>query len=240
MNSNTFSIPWAAVYKADLEGVRKDLLFGRSNLSHGWKLVECTIAQTRYWACSTAQFTITRQILSSDEENLNFNVELEPFLLPEDPIVIEMGYADSLFTDNVAAANSNRVFFGYVDTINVKASARGVKVTVSCRDPMRFLIDNKFTGQILVAPDENGYRVKQTSGFDQLQKALGADPTDVEELEKYMGIKLNSALRKDLLIAWLLYTGSNGACKPGRIIHSQESEQSLKDPNNRRHKYDTR
>lgn len=233
MNSNTFSIPWAAVYKADLEGVRQDLLFGRSNLDHGWKLVECTVAQTRYWACSTAQFTITRQILSSAEESLNFSVELDSFLLPEDPIVIEMGYADSLFTDTVSDRSRKRVFFGYVDTINVKASARGVKVTVSCRDSMRFLIDNKFTGQILVAPDGNGYRVKETSGFDKVQQGLGADPTDVKELERYMGIPLSSALRKDLLISWLLFTGSNGACKPGRIIHSQESEQTLRDPNDR-------
>lgn len=232
MNSSTFSIPWAAVYKADTEGVTRDLLFGRSDQTHGWKLVECTVAQTRYWACSTAQFTITRQILSESESSLNFNEELEPFLLPEDPIVIEMGYADSLFTDTVPAASKKRVFFGYVDTINVKSSARGVKVTVSCRDPLRFLIDNKFTGQLIVKPDESGvgYQISEMSGFEKVQQTLGSNPPDRAELESYMGMSLKSALRKDLLICWLLFTGSNGSCKPGKIIHSQESEKSLLDP----------
>lgn len=229
--SNTFSIPWAAVYRANEEGVKGDLLFGRSDQAHGWKLVECTVAQTRYWACSTAQFTITRPILSTSEASLQFDKELEEYILPEDPIVIDMGYANSLFTDNVPAKNCNRVFFGYIDTINVKVSARGVKVTVSCRDSMRFLIDNKFVGQLLTQPvgGGQGYKIQAVSGFDAVQEPAGAVPiskTEVEDALSTKGfarVRLNDALRKDLLIAWLIYAGSNGSCKPGKLVHSQRS-----------------
>jgi len=196
--------------------------------------VECTIAQTRYWACSTAQFTITRQILTNSESSLQFDKELEEYILPEDPIVIDMGYASNLFTDTVPEKSRNRVFFGYIDTINVKVSARGVKVTVSCRDSMRFLIDNKFVGQLLTYQTANGYGIQSVSGFDKIQEPNGAKPITRGEVEDalttkgYPKVLLSDALRKDLVIAWLIYAGSNGACKPGHLVHSERTNSTSK------------
>lgn len=195
-NHPNFQIPWGAIYKAAIgeDGrVRPaqpgTLLFGRS--TSPWKLLSVMVSQTRFWACSSAQFTIVRPILTSEDKILKINTT-DPDgrnyfdLRPEDPIIINLGYASSLFSDT-ATIKSNRVFFGYVDTIKVSANSRGIKIVVSCRDPMRFLIDNKFSGSIMQSVQTKEQKAASTSTNTLTPKAgfynIGADSPYVKNLD---------------------------------------------------------
>lgn len=171
------------------------------------------VSQTRFWNCTGAKFVITRPILSQEEKTIDLLRELD--IRPEDPIVIHLGYTAAPFTDKPFDP-LDRVFFGYVDTINVKQSAKGFKVTINCRDSMRFLLDNKFSGQIF---DQN-YHLFSTTGFDDRRSK--AQPLTLKEVGDALGVpdfhRGNMGLQKHFLIAWLIYAGSNGGSLPGQFL----------------------
>lgn len=248
MSSPHFSVPWGAVYAADENGVvpAGPPLFGRNAGpdGRGWRLYSVLVSQTRFWACSTAQFVITRPVLLEQDKKLDVYAELG--IYPEMPITINLGYADQPFSDRFDNEVSGRVFFGYIDTIKVKVSPKGIKVTVSCRDSMRFLIDNKFSGQIFGGVGKP--EIYTTTGFDdtdmrptlgggsalsfkEVEDALreGAGPVEPGKPDPY---KIGGVLEKHKVIAWLIFAGSNGGCKPGRLVDHQDAEENpdLPDP----------
>jgi hypothetical protein len=199
------------------------------------------------WACSTAEFTITRRIINERERILNVDEELAAIgIAPEEAICIDLGYATAPFSDQkVIPEKTRRVFFGYIDTIEVLTSHKGMKVKISCRDAMRFLIENKFSGQIF----NNEFRIEQSTGFDSRRTAssnlIPLTSKEVEELLKGAGlndvkfgdtnqdgkvgitqddfalstlnaVKMKSGvLDKHKIMAWLIFAGSNGGCLPG-------------------------
>lgn len=218
----SFQIPWGAVYAATTTGVKLDNtpLFGRNTT---WKLFSVKVSLTRLWAASSAQFTLTRRILEDSEKEINVMQDLN--LAPEDPIIIDLGYSDALFSDE-KLKDVRRVFFGYVDTINAKCTHKGIKVTVSCRDSMRFLIDNKFSGKVF----EKDWKIQTNNMVDmQRQNNMGGGaPLDLKELEQALGVAdLNSppGLNKHKIIAFLIYAGSNGGCLPSPLVKIYDSTQ---------------
>lgn len=216
MLSTHHSFPWGAIYRADKTGrvTNPDPVFGRST---PWKLFSLKVSLTRLWASSSAQFTLTRRILSATDRKFNLKEELD--LAPEDPIIIDMGYANALFSDT-NLLRRKRVFFGYVDTINVKLGSKGVKITVSCRDSMRFLIENKFSGEIF---GENWAINQSTSAGTAREQE---DQLSLAEVAQAMGIPTETfttgTLEKHKIIGWLIYAGSNGGCLPGTLVERHE------------------
>lgn len=212
------SFPWGAVYRADKTGrvTNPDPVFGRST---PWRLFSAKVSLTRLWAASSAQFTLTRRILTEADRKLDLKTELD--LAPEDPIIIDMGYASGLFSDKLVTRRK-RVFFGYVDTINVKLTPKGVRVTVSCRDSMRFLIENKFSGEIF---GQNWQIYESSSAGTAREKE---DKLSLAEVAEAMGISAqdfaSGSLDKHKIIGWLIYAGSNGGCLPGTLVNRFTAE----------------
>lgn len=187
-----YTIPWGAVYAAN--GVAEGkIAFGRA--TPGWKLFSCTVSLTRLWACSSAQIVITRPILTDADRHIDIMAEFGKLgMLPEKPLVIRLGYAKRPNSDD---AESARVFFGYIDTIRIDGNSRYMKATISCRDPMRFLIENKFSGSIY----ETNAQVFAKDGVGDTAQPKG----------------FKNGLSKGAIISWLISSGSNGGCKPGKI-----------------------
>lgn len=216
----SFQVPWGAVYQATTTGdkLSQTPLFGRNTT---WKLFSVKVSLTRLWAASSAQFTLTRPILSDEDKRINVMKELVG-VAPEDPIIIDLGYAEALFTDT-RVKDVRRVFFGFVDTVNVKCTHKGVKVTVSCRDSMRFLIDNKFSGKIF----EKDWKIDTNNLVDLArQNNLGGGaPLSLAELQKALEIKnINNppGLNKHKIIGFLIYAGSSGGCLPSPLVKTYE------------------
>jgi hypothetical protein len=225
--SQHHTFPWGAVYRADRTGraTSPDPVFGRGT---PWKLFSAKVSQTRLWASSSAQFTLTRRILSTNDRKLDLAKELD--IAPEDPIIIDMGYASALFSDKLVTRR-NRVFFGYVDTINAKCTSKGVKVTISCRDSMRFLIDNKFSGQIF----GQNWQIYQSAGAGAVRSQ--EQPLTLNEVADAMGIAAkdfnSGVLDKHKIIGWLIYAGSNGGCLPAPLVeHFQPGDTEYKTASN--------
>lgn len=125
----------------------------------GWQLVSARINQTRIWSCSTATFQIARPV---DRSNQNYSKATKsngsgvtgpevyaPPVRPEDIIVVEMGYTDSMISTKCSA---EAVFYGIVDTVKERGGSGendGISCTIVARDTMRYLVDNKIRGQIL-------------------------------------------------------------------------------------------
>src|ERR1035437_6199517 len=227
--SQHFTTPWGAIYRANKDGTKAspDPVFGRST---PWKLFSAKVSLTRLWAASSAQFTLTRRILSIEDRKFDLVKELD--IAPEDPIIIDLGYASAPFSDKLVT-RSRRVFFGYIDTINVKLSSKGVKVTISCRDSMRFLIDNKFSGQIF----SKGWNINQSNSKNPQRPT--ETPLDLNEIATALGVSASDfttgTLDKDKVIAWLVYAGSNGGCLPSPLVKAfqpTDTEYTTKDEAN--------
>jgi len=275
--TSKFQVPWGAIYKAMERAVPADekghellrvypeesgpLLFGRSTAP--WKLVSCTVSQTRYWACSTAQFVVARPILTEADKNLDLDTvsgllgKAGTYYFdcrPEDAIIIDLGYADAPYTDSPKVGISRRVFYGVVDTVKVTANSRGVKITVSCRDVMRYLIDNKFSGSLL----SNGLTLTPHAAFDnvsgelsgqiaqlnpsEVQKALLGLDSDGSQTTTNPAIFLNGSTTtstgdvtltegnfdKHKIMAWIIYAGSGGACLPAPLVENDTTFKNAK------------
>ncbi len=110
---------------------------GPSEFSDRWVLLSAKVSITRFWACSTAIFTIACPL-----EDPTQPMPAAP-IHPEMPITIALGYDTGLY--GVPKANLKRVFTGYVDTVTYKLTPKRVMAIVALRDPIRFLVDNKLT-----------------------------------------------------------------------------------------------
>ncbi len=211
--------PWGAVFAADEDGRITDPtpIFGRN--SSPWRFVMADVSQTRFWQAASAKFVIARPILrASDRVLVDIEEEISRLCPLEQPIVIEAGYAPHLRSDDNINGRE-RLFLGWVETINIVGSARKVEVTMSCRDAMRFLIENKFSGQIY---KDNMEMVART-GFDDVRR--GAHPLSIAEMMQAFdpqgtyrqdppGQRATRDSGKAKIMAWLVYAGSNGGCKP--------------------------
>lgn len=109
------------------------------NWSDQWVLVSAKVSITRFWACSTATFTLALPLEDPDIE-----LPMAP-IHPEMPIAIALGYEDlnGSIMFNIPSKELHRVFTGYVDTISYKLTNKQVLCVVACRDSIRFLVDNK-------------------------------------------------------------------------------------------------
>lgn len=129
-------------WKNDLaaRGLAEPIDQGNSFWRHDkWELVSAKVDLTRIWSASKCFVQITRPYDALEM------IEHPP-VRPEDVIVIEMGYADSLIS---STANLNIVFYGVVDTVNANSLSDRMTVDIMARDPVRYLIDNKFRGSTL-------------------------------------------------------------------------------------------
>jgi hypothetical protein len=121
-----------------------------------WHVLTARVNLTRQWSCSSANLQIAAALDGSPQ------VWHSP-IAPNDLIVIEMGYVQSLntrvaFTDegasmgntNYANFSGDVVFYGVVDTVKERGGsgeADGIVYTILARDMMSFLVDNKIRGQ---------------------------------------------------------------------------------------------
>lgn len=126
-------------YSMDQEAIANS----KSNPVYMWELVSAKVNLTRIWSCSTATIEIARPYREDDNA-------YAPPVRPEDVIVVEMGYTDSLIS---IKRRSDIVFYGVVDTVKERGGSgetEGIKVTIIARDTMRYLMDNKIRGQLLI------------------------------------------------------------------------------------------
>lgn len=255
MTTPYHQIPWVAVYAADTKGniVDTQPLLGRSTIP--WRLASCEIATTRYWSCSTARLRIARPILAIEDRRLNLREEILKILAPQDPIAIHVGLASVQHSDNpkdIEPPSANykgnrqapgyRRFFGYVDTVRLLANDKMVQLEISLRDPMRFLLENKFSGNIWA----DGLRIQTQTGFQANREgATDFDIRDVEDAfklgqensELYQRLQseflfsdleatanvtpplaVAKTLSKHKVLGWLIYAGSNGMCSPAPLV----------------------
>jgi hypothetical protein len=122
---------------------------GRQKGMDTWVLQSVKVSLSRFWACSTAMFTLTLPL--TDPEMVVPAVPAHP----EMPISIAFGYEDtngSIMYNIPTTEDVERVFTGYIDTISYKFTDTQVVAVIACRDSIRFLTDNKLTG---VFTDEN-------------------------------------------------------------------------------------
>jgi hypothetical protein len=125
------------------ETCKAALLKGRSD-PRQWEVMSAKVNLVRAWSCSMATVQIARPYDRDDNA-------YSPPIRPEDVIVIEMGYTDSMISKK---ARYDQVFYGIVDNVKERGGSGdndGITVTVTARDAMRYLVDNKIRGQILLA-----------------------------------------------------------------------------------------
>lgn len=180
-----------------------------SNVSTAWKLHSAHVTQTRVWACSTAKFTLVCDYRKGDPIWV-------PPIHPEMPISIDMGYVEALYTTDTPIADDpfnpeldkdgkpiirpawwpRRRFMGYIDTIQIKVSARRIICTVSCRDKLRFLVDTRMVGMF------NAYDL-----ITNPPESLQADGAHAFSLK----LKLQGEVKRQDLVKMILMDGTNGA-----------------------------
>lgn len=147
-----------------------------------WAVVSARVQHTRYYAASTAKVVLSYPIseldgdipppgLTLDEARSTFFQDRNSFrsqeLRPEMAIEIYMGYVRSLeegfYEDpkhfTVDPRKFTKVFHGVIDTVSLKLGrgenpADGVTCTISARDNLRYLIDNKFFGELSIPGED--------------------------------------------------------------------------------------
>ena len=131
-----------------------------------WQVVSARVNLTRAWNCSMATVQIARPY---DVEDNAYS----PPIRPEDVIVIEMGYTDSLIS---VKARMDTVFYGIVDNVKERGGSGedGIVVTVVARDSMRYLQDNRIRGTVLI-PDVKGGRNRAEIVKDVLYRGAAVD-----------------------------------------------------------------
>jgi hypothetical protein len=122
-----------------------------------WEILEARVNRTRHWNCSSASFQIAHPIWNENDLHV-------PPVMPNDVIVIEMGYTVGPYSrvsyregeegqpggrTNYKRFTGDVVFYGIVDTITERGGSGdtdGVVWTIKARDAMSILADNKIRG----------------------------------------------------------------------------------------------
>lgn len=190
-----------------------------------WRLQSVQITQTRVWACSSAKFTIVTPFVPGQLLPM-------PPVHPEMPLSIDLGYSETPFPpadlpiladdEEGEAWRPRRRFMGYVDTIQIKTTAKRIVCTVSCRDKLRFLVDNRMVGmfnsQALFDPEQGGQSDDFFKEKDRLSFKIGdPTPTDVG------GETRDFRLRQEI-VRTLIEMGGNGGITAEDMSRAQLSD----------------
>ncbi len=136
----------------------KDHVYEGRPCSGGFQVVSCKINHTRAWACSSATFTLAAPY---DKTSLLS----DPPVRPEDVVTIELGYAPNRRVSLTGGkAWFLPRFYGVVDTVRERGGngdKDGVTFTVTARDAVRYLVDNKIRHSYLQDPNPN----RQNRGY---------------------------------------------------------------------------
>ncbi|MGG6283673.1 hypothetical protein ACQ4M3_19000 [Leptolyngbya sp. AN03gr2] len=139
-----------------------------------WAISEALVYLQRFWATSTARITLTCHLPSASskppllpiyQKNIG-SQEYNFRLQPEDEICVYFGYINGIrpvTPEDIKENRLLRVYTGVVDTLSAMGTPRGIALTISCRDRIRYLMDTF----VSLSPLESGAEISS------ITKALG-------------------------------------------------------------------
>jgi hypothetical protein len=127
------------------------VLFSNTNDTNKnvWSVEGLSIYLQRFWSTSTARITLIPKLESVYSPTPNLpEIQEGQSLLPEDEICIYLGYLPVIREaelQDIIDGKLIRVYIGSIDLIASVSTPSGVRLTIECRDRMKYLMDTNVT-----------------------------------------------------------------------------------------------
>ncbi len=240
---NSYSIYPSAAAKDPVELPSFERVFSGST---PWRVVSARVQLTRYYAASNAKVVLATNINEMDDkvpppgltpgakeagwDSNGYSIDdmTTQEVRPEMEIEVWLGYlphigipAGSVFPEGPDERYFSKVFHGVIDTVSMKMGRGdnpqdGITCTITARDTMRYLIDNKFFGELHIPDADFGSTlgVPRTQIVEYLIKQGSAGA--VGPAGRIGGIKFHESGRPPMVVSPILKTvaGSDSTRTP--------------------------
>lgn len=141
-----------AIFACLVTNIKTDkVLFSNTNDTNKnlWSVEGVSIYLQRFWSTSTARLTLIPKLETPYSPTPQLpEIENGRSLLPEDEICIYMGYLPVIREAELKDIKDNRlirVYTGSIDLISSISTPSGVRLSIECRDRMKYLMDTYVT-----------------------------------------------------------------------------------------------